>query len=223
MLKILRPIQFLVVLPIPLSTLFGNVDQLISPKVGEKVLASHEMSLNNRYDNEFVNRVFKDNILLNLAYMEGRLKVEEGVNWDEVKKGSRFEFRLKPNQTFAYHDDVLEKYKATLVKTTNAHFNAQEGFKTDGYLFGDGVCHLASLIYMAAKQANLDAEAPTNHDFMKIPDIPKQYGVSIYSNPYSKGSNTRQNLYITNNKEKPISFKFEYDGEQVRVSVVEQD
>lgn len=209
-------------LPLPFSAIFGNVDQLISPKA-EEVLAEYEMSLDNRYDNGFVNEVFKDNILLNLAYMEGRLQISRNVDWDEVKKGSQFEFRLEIGQTFAYHDDVLDKYQDKVVKTTNAHFNAVEGFRSSGYLFGDGVCHLASLINIVARKANLEVEAPTNHDFRTIPDIPKEYGVSIYSNPYTKGANPRQNLYITNNKEKSVIFKFEYQDNKVKVSILEQN
>lgn len=207
-----RPIKFLVVTPFALFSLF-------SPTSGESVLAEHELSLENRYEDRWVNEVFKDNILLNLAYLRGARPATGGVNWDEVKKPFDFEFKLDPNQTFAYHDDTLPKYEGRVVKTTNAHFNAQEGFRSSGYLFGDGVCHLASLIYWVALDAGLEAEAPTNHNFMAIPDVPKEYGVSIYSNPFSKGSNTKQNLYITNNKDKPITFKFQYKDGKVKVSV----
>lgn len=220
--KMLKSLGFMALLPLPLLSFLGMDDpNLISPRAETIVLAEAEMSLENRQPDSWVNEVFKDNILLNLAYMEERLKPQRQVSWDEVKKGSSFEFILAPDKTFAYHDDVLDKYRDSLVKTTNAHFNAAEGFKTDGYLFGDGICHLASLIYMVAKEAGLLTEAPTNHDFAEIPDIPKQYGVSIYSNPYSKGSNSQQNLYITNNKGKPISFRFEYNGDKVKVSVME--
>lgn len=218
MLNIRKNIQVLALLPIPLSSFLGNLDQLISPKT-ENVIAEKEFSLDNRYPNPSVNEVFKQNILLNLAYLRSKELVH--LDWEEIQKPFSFEFKLEPNKTFAFHEDVEERYKDSLVKTTNAHFNAQEGFKTDGYLFGDGVCHLASLIYWAAKEAGLTAEAPTNHDFMNIPDVPKEYGVSIYSNPYTKGSNTQQNLYITNNIGKPISFKFEYHDNKVKVSVSE--
>lgn len=218
--KFTKSIQLLALIPVPFISLFGG-DSIWVFEKKPVVLAEYEMSLENRYENGFVNEVFKNNILLNLAYMEGRLKPARDVSWDEVKKDSSFEFTLEPDKTFAYHDDVLPKYQDSLVKTSNAHFNAQEGFKTDGYLFGDGICHLASLIYMVAKNAGLLAEAPTNHDFRAIPDIPKEYGVSIFSNPYAKGSNTRQNLYITNNKGKPISFKFEYNGEKIKVAILE--
>lgn len=179
--------------------------------------------MGDRYSVESVNEVFKDNILLNLAYMDGKVTKKENIDWDEIRKPFTIQFRLAPNQTFAFHDDVLIEYKDKVVKTTNAHFNAAEGFKTDGYLFGDGVCHLASLIYWVAKNAGLETKAPTNHDFVTIPAISREYGVSIYSNPYYRGSNAQQNLYVTNNKTKPVSFRFDYDQNKLKVSVVEEN
>lgn len=208
-----KPFQVLAIIPL----VFG----LANPFSGQFILAQKEMSLDNRYEVRSVNDVFKDNILLNLAYLGNRISSPKDIKWDEITKPFSYEFVLEPKKTFAFHSDVTEKYKNSLAKTTNAHFNAAEGFKTDGYLFGDGVCHLASLINWVAKEAGLEVEAPTKHDFANIPDVPKEYGVSIYSNPYSKGSNTLQNLYITNNKNKPISFKFEYNDNKVKVSVVE--
>lgn len=130
-------------------------------------------------------------------------------------------FNLYPGQSFALHDDILPEYKKSVVKTTNAHFNAAEGFLTDGYLYGDGVCHLASIIYWAALDGGLQTTAPINHDFATIADVPKEYGVSIYSNPKANGSHTRQNLYITNNRLKPVTFVFEYKDELLKVSVAE--
>ncbi|OGE27472.1 hypothetical protein A3D02_03680 [Candidatus Daviesbacteria bacterium RIFCSPHIGHO2_02_FULL_39_41] len=193
------------------------------PRSYEVMLSSHEISLENRYPVKSVSDVFKDNILLNLSYMEGKVSSKAQINWDEIRKPFVYQFRLEPNQAFAFHDDILPEYKDKVVKTTNAHFNSQEGFKTDGYLFGDGVCHLASLIYWVALDAGLEAKAPVNHNFMPIPEIAKEYGVSIYSNPYSKGANSRQNLYITNNKEKPVEFKFEYKDDKLKVSVLEEN
>lgn len=182
----------------------------------EKTLASHEMSLEKRYY-----PVQKENILLNLAYLDGRVSKKEGIDWEEVKKPFQSEFKLEPGQTFAFHDDILPEYQSKITRTSNAHFNAEEGFKSYGYLFGDGVCHLASLIYWVAKDAGLEAVAPANHNFMAIPEISGEYGVSIYSNPVIKGSNAKQNLYITNNKDRAITFKFEYDGDNLKASVLE--
>lgn len=217
-----KPIQILVILPLTFgSFLSGNSQNMVSPSPDQNLLAQREISLSNRYQNEFVNDVFKNNILLNLAYMANRITTAKDINWGEITKPFQYEFVLNPNKTFAFHGDVQDKYKDTVAKTTNTHFNAQDGFKTDGYLFGDGVCHLASLINWVAKDAGLSVEAPTNHDFANIPDIDRQYGVSIYSNPGSKGSNALQNLYITNNKNKPVAFKFEYRDNKVKVSVVQ--
>lgn len=197
---------------------FGQLTPILPE---EKILASHEFSLEYRYPVKSVSEVFKENILLNLAYMDGRVSKKEDINWEEIQKPFKYEFKLEPKQTFAYHDDVLPEYKDSLVKTTQAHFNAVEGFKSDGYLFGDGVCHLASLIFWVAKDAGLEVQAPTNHNFMAIPEIAGEHGVSIYSNPYSKGSNAQQNLYITNNKNNPITFKFEYSEDKLKASVLE--
>lgn len=209
--------------PIISSLAILTFGQLANPPVQTQILSSHEISLEKRYEVKSVSDIFKDNILLNLAYMRGLVYSAKDINWDDVKKPFHYEFRLEPNKTFAFHDDVFNEYKDSLVKTTGAHFNSQEGFKTDGYLFGDGVCHLASLIYWVAKDAKFLVKAPTNHDFMAIPEIDRQFGVSIYSNPYYKGSNALQNLYITNNKSRPIVFDFDYAGDKLRVSTVEID
>lgn len=185
------------------------------------LVVSHEISLENRYDNSYVNGIFKDNILLNMAYMRGVVKKADDIVWSTIEKPFTYKFTLFPNSTFTFHDDVLEKYKESVTVTSNAHFNFQEGFKSDGYLTGDGVCHLASLIYWAAKDAGLDVYAPTNHDFREIPEIDKKYGVSIYSFPGSTASNAMQNLYITNNKQNPVEFVFGYDGKSLKVSIYE--
>lgn len=179
------------------------------------VLATRTMSLENRYPDEWVNDVFKDNILYTVAYME------KGANADinQVKKPFTYIFTLKPEESFAFHDDVFADYKGKVAKTTNTHFNAQEGFKFSGALYGDGVCHLASLMYWVAKDAGIKALAPTNHDFRNIPDIPREYGVSIYSMPGQLGTNSQQNLYITNTLEKPLTFKFKYDGKNLTLAM----
>lgn len=185
-------------------------------------LSAKEISLENRYANEYVNDVFKDNILLNLAYIRGEKIKPQEINWDDIEKPFIFSFTLSPGKTFAFHDDVLPEFKDKVRVTTNAHFNLAEGFKSDGYLAGDGVCHLASLMYWAAKEAGLDAVAPSNHNFMEIPEIPKKFGVAIYSMPGQPQANALQNLYITNNKEKSVIFEFIYIKEKLKLSIYEQ-
>jgi len=139
---------------------------------GDSYMASHEMSLENRYGNAYVNDVFKDNILLTLRYLEGSVTEADKISWEAVQR----------------------------------HFNYQDGFKSDGYLFGDGVCHLASLMYWVAKDAGLEAVSPVNHNFANVPEVPKEYGVSISFRPNKTYGSALQNLYITNNKKMPISF-----------------
>ena len=48
-------------------------------------MASHEMSLENRYGNAYVNDVFKDNILLTLRYLEGSVTEADKISWEAVK------------------------------------------------------------------------------------------------------------------------------------------
>jgi len=90
------------------------------------------------------------------------------VNWNEVEAFTSYEVVLKPGEVFAFHEDVLPQFNHKVIKTTHTHFNSQEGFKSDGYLIGDGVCHLASLINWAAKDAGLKVTAPTYMIFMLL-------------------------------------------------------
>lgn len=184
--------------------------------VEKNILATHSFSLNNRHAVPSVNNVFKDNILLNYAYLSGRVTNKTNLDWDVVRSESKYEFTLNPGERFAFHDHIDKKYAENVVKTTNAHFNYDDGFKHDGYLMGDGVCHFASLINWVALDAGLETYVPKNHDFARIPDVSKEYGVSIYWMPDSGEMN---NLYIYNNKEKSVTFEFEYKNEELTVSV----
>ncbi len=184
-------------------------------------LATHSFSLNNRYGNDYVNGVFKDNILLTLKYLDGSVKAADEISWENIEKPFRYEFTLQPGQIFAFHDKLLPQYAGKVVKTTNAHFNYADGFKSDGFLTGDGVCHLASLIYWVARDAGLDAYSPANHNFAPIPEVPKEFGVSIYAMPGDIAGSAHQNLYITNNKDMPVRFVFDNKDNILTVSVFE--
>ena len=184
-----------------------------------KVLSNVTYSLSNRYNDPYVNNVFADNILLTLAYMGGKVKPGKAVSWNVVKTPGANKIVLKPGETFAFHDTALDKYQGKVVATTNAHFNSYEGFKSDGWLVGDGVCHLASFIYVASKSAGLDTIAPTRHDFAKIPDVEKQDGVSIYYSPENPTNSTLQNLYITNNRSQTIAFIFTNNNTSLNIKV----
>lgn len=185
----------------------------------EDVLATRAFSLSNRYGVQSVNEVFKKNILLNLAYLDGSVTKKSEIDWDKVLNPSDYSFELKPGETFAYHETVLPIYKGKVVKTTNAHFNASDGFLSDGYLYGDGVCHFASLINWAASDAGLEVLVTKNHDFAVIPEVPKEYGVSIYMDPGNEATSANRNLYITNDKDYPVRFNFHYEADVLVVTV----
>jgi len=116
---------------------------------------------------------------------------------------------------FAFHEDVLPQFVGKVTAGTHAHFNYDEGFKSDGYLTGDGVCHLASLLYWTARDAGLETLAPTNHDFANVPDVPKEYGVSIFA------YDPMQNLYITNTFDTPVQFVFAVNEDTLTVKVID--
>lgn len=187
-----------------------------------QVLAEETMSLNDRYPSSpFVNTVMKDNILLTLAYMDKPSLTPKEAS-QASQRPMQFALTLRPGEVFAFHDAILPKYEGKVVGTTNAHFASSEGFKSDGFLFGDGVCHLASLMRLAAQQAGLVVDAPTSHDFAAIPDIPKQYGVSIYSSPTNRSNSAMQNLYITNPYTQDIQLVVESNASTINVRIAKR-
>jgi len=184
-------------------------------------LSQVNYSLENRYDNTFVNDVFADNILLTLAYMNGTVKQGEPISWERVRTPFTYRLVLNPGEVFAFHEKVSEEYRDKEIVTTKAHFNSTEGFRSDGWLVGDGVCHLASFINVAALKAELQVSAPTDHDFARIADVPKEYGVSIYYDPSGARNTQNQNLYITNNRDKKVAFVFRYRDNKLDIYVSE--
>lgn len=194
---------------------------LVSP-IGDVAIptpiAIHEMSLKYRYPVPFVSDVFQKNILLALAYMRGETQAGKTVDWEQIEKPFTFSLRINPGETVAFHDNVLPQY-VSATPLSRSHFNSMEGFLSDGYLVGDGVCHLASLLGWAARDAKLDVVAPTNHDFAAIPEIPKDQGISIFSQPTSSQMTELQNLYIHNQHTFPVSFQFLYDGTTLKIEV----
>lgn len=205
-----------------LDTVFAVLTAAIIHAQNPTVLSQERYSLAQRYKQDpWVNTVFSDNILLTLSYMNGEVKEGGKINWDKVRKEGQYRLVLNPGETFAFHDSVFDKYEGKVKATTNAHFNFNQGFKSDGWLIGDGVCHLASFMYVAALEAGLSAEAPTNHDFMEIPGVSKEFGVSILYNPVNKSTSTAQNLYITNTKDTAIAFVFTHEENSLDVSVEE--
>ncbi len=179
----------------------------------KQVLASQEFSLRNRYQEQSVNDIFADNILLALAYMDGARYTSESVDWNAIREPNQTEFILNPGETFAFHDNLQPERAESVVQTTNARFIASEGFKHDGFIVGDGVCHLASFINVLASQAGLEVYAPVRHDFATIPNIDREFGTSINS------GGTIQNLYVTNTTNTPVAFVFDHSFESIKIRV----
>jgi hypothetical protein len=192
------------------------LDQSPTPAVKIVSLTQKSLNMENRYDDAYVNGVFKDNILLAVHYMAGDIKFKQDIDWSKIESPFTTEFVLNPGEEFAFHEHVLPNYSKNLVKTMNTNFNWAEGYKSDGFLVGDGVCHLASIMYWAALDAGITTYAPSNHNFAKINDVPKEYGVAIES-PLPMG-----NLYITNNKDKPLKFRFAFNGDKLNLEILEE-
>lgn len=196
---------------------------MASPPPGEHVLAKKDFSLENRYPNAWVNEVFSDNIALTIRYMDNpSFERPSDSDFKKVREPFETSFVLKPGETFAYQEDVLPEFEGKVAKTTNAHFNFEQGFRSSGYLTGDGVCHLASFINMAAREAGLEVVAPTSHDFAVIPDIPREYGTSIFYSSVNEAGNVTQNLYITNNLDKEVTFTFTVEKDLVKLQITKQ-
>lgn len=181
-------------------------------------IASEKLSLTNRYPDKYVNDIFRKNILLALLFLKSENKP---IKDTDISSEATYEYslRLEPSEVFAFHDDVLPKYAGKVTKTTGAHFNYSDGFYFSGMYYGDGVCHLASLMHKAAKEAGLTVEAPTRHDFAVIPDIEPEYGTSIFYTPGSYEANSLQNLYITNSQSEPVNLVFTYSEDQVKFAI----
>lgn len=185
----------------------------------ETRLATHEMSLETRYANEWVNEVFKDNILLTLSYMSDRVHNASEINWDDVRGERSYEVVLQPGEVFAFHDDVLPEFRDKKIVTTNARFGAGQGFRSSGALYGDGVCHLASLVTWTARDAGLKVTTLVNHDFANIPEIPKEQGTSIVTTGEPSLNAERQNLYVENTFDTPVRMVFDYSGGVLHLSI----
>lgn len=197
----------------------------------KQILSSESLDLSTRYPDAWVNEVFSDNILLNLHYLKDdveNLKDEKGkIDWEKVRAPFDFSMRLEPGQTFAYHRNLLPEFKDKNVIVGKSRFWYDEGYKSDGYLVGDGICHLASLFNWVAQdarlpdgQAGLLVKSMVNHDFLPVPEIPREYGTSILYAPDGSRNSANQNLYITNNFDFPVEFEISVDGRWVEIKIV---
>lgn len=192
------------------------------------VLARESIDLTKRVPDPVVSRLFADNILLNLHYMKGDVsdvsyEPKKGavrpILWDKVREPFSFSIRLEPGEVLAYHDDVLPEFEGRKIRTGWTQFSMMEGYKIFDGLWGDGVCHLATLINWVSSKAGLRVKALVNHDFFPVPGVDRKYGTSIV---YIPGSYTTemQNLYVENTFNSPVLLKFSARSDGVDLSVV---
>src|SRR3989344_5280618 len=139
----------------------ANPTDIINSKEADiKILGEKQYSMENRYPVKSVNEVMKKNILLNLAYINGTVTKKSDIDWSKITSSFHFEKTLKPGEIFAFHDIVSQEYSGKIAFSSNSNFGSADGYVTDGYLYGDGVCDLASLINWAALSAGLKTEVP---------------------------------------------------------------
>jgi len=185
---------------------------MVWPIPREEVLAEHVLDLNERLPNsEFGNEVFKYNILLALKYIEGNPELDEPFIT---------EVELEPGEIFAFQENLLPEFEDKIVKTGWTKYIAQEGYKPLAGLYGNGVCHLASLINWTATDAGLEVTALANHDFWPVPGVPKEYGTSIRYLAGGGWKTENQNLYIENSFDQPVKLVFNSTADQVELKVV---
>lgn len=186
--------------------------EMVWPIPREEILAEHVLDLEERLPNsESGNEVFKYNILLALKYIEGNTNLDEPFVT---------EVELQPGEVFAFQENLLSEFENKTVKTGWSKYVAQEGYKPLAGLYGNGVCHLASLINWVASDAGLKVTAPANHNFWPVPGVPKEYGTSIRYLADGGWKTQNQNLYIENPFNHSVKFIFEASDEEVDLKVV---
>jgi vancomycin resistance protein YoaR len=185
-----------------LSEVAGVSAVLFEPQ--KEVLASESLDLDNRYPVKSVSEGFKENILVNLGHLK------------EINNGRII---LAPGEVFAFHKNLLPEFLGSKVITQRSEYRASEGYKLVSGLYGNGVCHLATLMNWVASEAGLEVTARVNHDFAPVPGVDRKYGTSIKFYPNVGGASERQNLYIKNNKDYPIEFVFEREGDNLIFSI----
>ena len=73
----------------------GNFTDSYIEEGSSTTLSSKSFSLEERYENKLVNEVFKDNILLTLNYMDGRVNSKSDKVWEDVTKPRSYQFAVE--------------------------------------------------------------------------------------------------------------------------------
>jgi len=165
------------------------------------ILASGSLDLANRHPDQIISEGFQENILIALGYLGNSIILE-------------------PSDVFAFHKNILPEFRVRKIVTQESGFGAKDGYKAVAGLYGNGVCHLASLMNMVAQNGGLEVMAEVNHNFAPIPGIDKKYGTSIYFLPRGGSVSERQNLYIVNNFDFPVELVFSLEGDLLKLTLI---
>lgn len=203
----------------------------LSPKGFDQLylLAQKELDLTQRQADRYVNQIFADNILLYLHYLKGDADAagndqqtttnQKTVNFEEVRQPFSFSLTLLPGEVFSFHPDLLPEFQSKPKKTAPTTFKSTEGYRFVAGLWGNGVCHLASLMNRVAQEAGLKVVAKVNHDFAPVYGVPREFGTAIYYMDGAHSVNQNQNLYIENCYEFPVTLNFAASEEKVIMAV----
>jgi hypothetical protein len=206
----------------------GSLRSVLGGNTPDGILARESLDLTKRVPDPVVTRIFADNILLNLHYMKGDIsdvsyEPRKGevrtILWDKVREPFSFSIKISPGEVFSFHDIVLPEFEGRKFKTGWTQFSRVEGYKIFDGLWGNGVCHLATLINWVSTEAGLKVTARVNHDFFLVPGVDRRYGTSIVYIPESYTTKL-QNLYVDNPFSFPVVFEFEANADRVNLSVI---
>lgn len=187
-----------------------------------EIITQHTLPLSESQgeDVDYISRAASDNILLALHYLADTVpKQGEAVDWEQIRQPQLISLKLNPGEVFAFHPETLSKFQNKPVKAVQTNFYGSDGYVVDNNLIGNGVCYLASLMNWTASEAGLAVTAKINHDFFPVPNVPSEYGTSIFYIP-GADSSQNQNLYIENTLGVPVFLVFSADAERVVFGVV---
>lgn len=177
------------------------------------LLSEKTLDLTQRNPSAYINEIFSDNILLSLHYLKGDIG-DPQIDWTKVRESFGVSFVLEPGATFAFHGSAVLPEFENPTLTMNTFYMGNEGYKAFAGLYGNGVCHLATLINQAAAEAGLEVVAKVNHDFAPVPLMPREYGTSI------RTFDKNQNLYLRNDFDYPVTFEFQADKEIIALKII---
>lgn len=195
----------------------------------QEVRAHETLDLTQRHGNKAINAGYGDNIRLYLHYLKrdvpGMLtnRTNSGggsvIDWAKVRAPFGFSLAIAPGEVLAFHPGVLPEFSTRSLHVVQTSLDQTDGYRFIDGLWGNGICHLASFLNMAAARAGLKVTAKVNHNFAPIYGVPKNYGTAIYYETGQEVSNANQNLYLENQGLNPLTITVSVDDKNVEMLV----